>query len=213
MKDPMRVTEFQTTLPAEYWQTEGAIYGALVDKVSPSGLLILSIRDMPVGTRLNVRILYANEYELDGIKIVANIACKSLYTEENWSGYKCALDYVQLSEQELPKLNNLLNGGSELQVIPEGKDIALREPLFGKESCPPLPNLDLTALPTANCKSYENGKCLKTSAFCDLCQTADETVFSERVSEAKKSRSHRSSPFRSKLAKLAGNFKSTFRSH
>ena len=209
MKDLMRVKEFQTTLPAEYWETEGAIYGALVEKVSPDGLLILSVRDMPVGTRLNVRIFYAHEYELEGITVVAKIVWKSVYTEENWRGYKYGLDCVQLSEQKLPRLNNL-GGRSGFGVIPEGKDIVPGEPMFGKECCPPLPDSEVTDPKPGQCGQYKDGKCLKTHTFCDLCQTADEIVVSERASSAKKSRSRGSSPFTSGLAKLAGNFKSAF---
>ena len=124
MKDLMRFKELQRILPAEYWETEGAIYGAIVDKVSPDGLLMLSIRDMPVGTRLNVRIFYAHEFELEGFTVVAKIVWKSVYTEENWRGYKYGLDCVQLSEQKLPRLNNL-GGRSGLGVIMEGKEVTL----------------------------------------------------------------------------------------
>ena len=161
MKDPMRVTEFQTTLPAEYWQTEGAIYGALVDKVSPSGLLILSIRDMPVGTRLNVRILYANEYELDSITVATGIVSKDHNISKDWKGYKYELEFVQISEQDQLKLKVLLNDHSIPEHIPRVQDRIADDSSLRKAVLPPLPDSDLTALPTVNCKSYENGKALK----------------------------------------------------
>ena len=40
----MRLKESLTTLPVDYYETEGTIHGAIVDNVSADGLLILSIR-------------------------------------------------------------------------------------------------------------------------------------------------------------------------
>ncbi len=211
MESPVRFTESLTTLPAEYWEPEGAIYGALVDNVSADGLLILSVNDIPIGSKLNVRIFYANEYELDGIKAVANIVRKDLHIAKDLKGYKYALEFVQMSEEDRRKLTNILNSDLKLEEISGREDIALGNPSLEKaSSSPPFPDLDLTTESTAKCRYYENGRCLKTRAFCDLCQTGDETILVERASRARKSRSHRSSPFTSALAKFAENFKFTF---
>jgi hypothetical protein len=216
MESPVRFTESltTTTLPVEYWDTEGAIYGALVDNVSADGLLILSVNDIPIGSKLNVLIFYANEYELDGIKAVGNIVRKDLHIAKDLKRYKYALKFVHMSEEDRRKLTNILNSDLKCEEIPGRENIALGNPPLEKaSSSPPFPDLDLTTESTRNCKFYKNGKCLKTGAFCDLCQTGDETILGERASRARKSRNHRSSPFTSGLAKLAGNFKFTFRNH
>ena len=54
---------YSIQLPLEYWQTDGACCGGLVGNLSEGGLLIRSLRDMPVGTELNVRIFFPNGYE------------------------------------------------------------------------------------------------------------------------------------------------------
>lgn len=211
MEKPARLTEPLGTLPVEHWEID-AISGALANNLNADSLLMFSCREMAVGTRLNVRIFYANEYELDSITVVTNIVSKGLHIAEDWKGYKYKLEFVQISEEDRLKLKDLLNNHSKLEHIPAVQDRIADDSYLREAVLPPLPDSDLTALPASHCKSYKNGKCLKTYAFCDLCQTADETILSERAG-AKKSRSHRSSPFTSALANLAGNFKSAFRSH
>jgi PilZ domain len=201
MESPVRFTESLTTLPVEYWEREGTIYGALVDNVSADGLLILSVNDIPIGSRLNVRILYANEYELDGIKAVANIVRKDLHIAKDLKGYKYALEFVQMSEEDRRKLTNILNSDLKCEEISGREDITLGNPSLEKaSSSPPFPDLDLTTESTGNCKFYKNGKCLNTHAFCDLCHNEDETFLVQRTSTIQKSRSHWSSTFTSGLA-------------
>ena len=88
MESPTRLTDPLTMLPAEYWGQEGSVHGALADNVSVDGLLFFSIRDIPIGGKLNVRIFYANEYELDDVKAVSQIVRKTGHIAEDWKGYK-----------------------------------------------------------------------------------------------------------------------------
>ena len=213
MEKPTRLTEPLGTLPAEHWEIDASIYGALADNLSNHGLLMLSIRDMPVGTRLYVRIFYANEYELDWITAEANIISKDRHITEDWKGHKYQLQFVQMSEENRLKLKDLLNDQSKLEHIPGVQDRIADGSCSREAVLAPLSDSDSTALKPAHCKSYENGKCIKTHAFCDLCHTADEIVLSEMERSAKKSRSRGSSPFTSVLGKLAENFKSAFRNH
>ena len=213
MEKPTRLTEPLGTLPAEHWEIDASIYGALADNLSACGLLMLSIRDMPVGTRLYVRIFYANEYELDWITVEANIISKDRHITEDWKGHKYQLQFVQISEENRLKLKDLLNNHSMLEHNPGVQDRTADGSSFREAALPPFPESDSAALKPAHCKSYKDGKCLKTHAFCDLCHTADEIILSEMERSAKKSRSRGSSPFTSVLGKLAGNFKSAFRNH
>ena len=191
IKSPVKFTESLITLPVEYWETESAIYGTLVDHVSADALLITCINDIPIGSKLNVRILYANEYELDGIKAVANTVRKDLHIAKDLKGYKYALEFVQMSEEDRRKLTNILNSDLKCEEISGREDFALGNPSLDKaSSSPPFPDLDLTTESTGNCKFYKNGKCLKTHGFCDLCHNEDETFLVQRTSTIRKSRSH-----------------------
>ena len=210
MESPVRVTESLTTLPAEYWETESFIYGALVDNASGDNLTLLSTRDIPTDNQLNVRIFFANEYELDSVKVVANIVSKSPYIAEDWKGHKYRLGFERISEEDGKKLKNLLDSQSKLEKASVMEDVGLGDPPLEKASLAPFPNSDLPTGSNAKCKFYDNGKCLKTHAFCDICQTADETIHAQKARTTQKSRNHWPSPFSSVLARLADNFRSTF---
>ena len=213
MEKPIRSTEPLGTLPVEHWEMDASIYGGLADNLSNHGLLMLSIRELPVGTRLNVRIYYAKEYELDWITVVANIVSKDRHIAEDWKGYKYQLQFVQILEPDRLKLKDLLNDHSKPEDIPGVQERIVDEPAFREAVLGTLPDSDPTALKLGHCRSYKDGKCLKKHAFCDLCQTADEIFVSETKNSSRKSRSRESSPFTSVLGKLAENLRSAFRSH
>jgi len=155
-------------LPAEYWETEGPMYGALANNVSVDGLLFFSVRDIPIGSRLNVRIFYANEYELDDIKATSETVQKHVHFADNWKGYKCALKFLEVSEEDLRKLTYLLNSNSMMDKISRMESIPLEStfPDQTKSSSSPLADPDSPAGPTAKCEFYKSGKCLKTHQCC-----------------------------------------------
>jgi hypothetical protein len=93
------------------------------------------------------------------------------------------------------------------------EDIAFGAPSLEKVSLPPLPNPDLPTESTGKCKFYENGKCLKTRAFCDLCQDEDEINLVRGYGRIQKSRKRTSSPLRSGLPKLFEKFAFTSRNY
>ena len=70
MKDRIEL-EDSRTLACEYWEVR-LHYGALVHH-HYDGLLMLATRDMSVGNRLHLRILYGNGYELYDINLVARL--------------------------------------------------------------------------------------------------------------------------------------------
>ena len=74
-------------------------------------------RDLPTGSELNVLIFYANEYELDSVKVVANTVSKELHIAEDWKGHKYGLEVLQISEEDQRKLKNLPKGGLKLEEI------------------------------------------------------------------------------------------------
>ena len=206
MESQIGSTESLTTFPAEYWEAEGSVHGALVENVGTNNLVILSSRDIPIGSKLNLRIFYANEYEFDCIKLAANTNWKRLHIEEDWKGYKYGLDFVQISEEEHQELKNLLDGHSPSEEPLERQDVVPIESLPEKSSSPPLPNSDLSTSSTANCKFYKNGKCLRTSTFCDLCNDEDGFDLGQKPSTIPRTGTRCFSLFRAGLSKLAEEF-------
>ena len=113
-KDPRERRRFPrllVDLPLEY-RVMNAPYaqGGIVVNASEEGLLINSIKNMPVGTKLNVAVLFPKEYELENFEVLAEIIRKELHWEEDWEGYQYGLKFTKILERDRHKLKQLLLG-------------------------------------------------------------------------------------------------------
>jgi len=98
-------------LPLEYRMTNAPqAYGALVVNVSESGLLVHSIKNIPIGTKLNIAVLFPNRFELANFEVFAEIIWKDIHWEENWEGYQLGLKFIKILEEDYRKLRGLLSG-------------------------------------------------------------------------------------------------------
>jgi hypothetical protein len=111
---------FIIDLPLEYRDmNDSCLRGGIVVNVSEGGLLIETVRDIPVGTELNITVLFPKGFELANFKVVAKIVRKEPYWKEDWKGnqywegYQYGLEFIQISEEDLWKLNFLLGGRFE----------------------------------------------------------------------------------------------------
>lgn len=98
-------------LPLEY-RVMNAPYaqGGIVVNASEQGLLINSIKNMPLGTKLNIAVLFPKEFELANFEVVAEIIRKELHWEEDWEGYQYGLRFLKILEEDRHKLSQLLQG-------------------------------------------------------------------------------------------------------
>ncbi len=85
-------------------------HGGLVANVSEVGLLINSIKNVPIGTKLNIEVLFPKEFELTNFELLAEIIWKDIHLEEDWEGFRYGLKFVQISEEDHLKLKQLLSG-------------------------------------------------------------------------------------------------------
>ena len=115
---------FIIDLPLEYRDTDGScLRGGIVVNVSEGGFLIEAVRDVPVGTELNITVLFPKGFELADFNVVAKIVRKEPYWKEDlkgdsyWKGYQYGLEFIQISEEDRWKLNILLGGQFESEEI------------------------------------------------------------------------------------------------
>lgn len=98
-------------LPLEYRVTNFPnVHGALIVNGSEMGLLIESVKDIPIGTNLNVAVLFPKGYELTNFEVLAQVVWKEIYWKENWEGYQYGLEFVSMREHDHWKLRQLLCG-------------------------------------------------------------------------------------------------------
>jgi len=101
-------------LPLEYRVMDAPYaHGGLVVNASEVGLLINSIRNIPIGSRLNIAVLFPKGFELTNFEVLAEIIWKDLYWEEDWEGYRYGLKFIKILEDDRRKLIQILSSQFE----------------------------------------------------------------------------------------------------
>lgn len=115
-KERRRFPRLLLDLPIEY-QVMDAPYrhGGVVVNASEIGLLIHSVKNIPIGTKLNIMVLFPKRYELSNFKVEAEIIWKDYHTEENWEGYQYGLKFINILDEDRKKLKQLLDGEFKLE--------------------------------------------------------------------------------------------------
>ena len=109
MKERRKDPRVPISLPLEYWETDDACHGGLVENLSEMGMLIYSIRNIPIGAQLSIRVFFIKGYELDGFQARGRIVWKGDCFQENWKGYQYGLEFISISQEDRRKLVSLLN--------------------------------------------------------------------------------------------------------
>jgi hypothetical protein len=89
-------------------------HGALVANGSEMGLLIESVKSIPVGTNLNVAVLFPKGFEMANFEVSVQIVWKEIYSKENWEGYQYGLKFVSIRENDHRKLRQVLSSQKSL---------------------------------------------------------------------------------------------------
>jgi len=113
-----RYPRMSLDLPLEY-RVMNALYahGGLVVNASEVGLLINSIKNIPIGTKLNIAVLFPKGFELTNFEVLAEIIWKDLHWEEHWEGYRYGLKFIKILEEDSRKLKQLLSGQFQLDEV------------------------------------------------------------------------------------------------
>ncbi len=105
-------------LPLEYRVTDHPhAHGGLVVNASETGLLLYSIKDMPIGLKLNIAVLFPKGFELANFEVLAEIVWKDLHSYDDSEGYQYGLKIIQIVEEDHWKLKQLLSGQFRLGEI------------------------------------------------------------------------------------------------
>jgi len=105
-------------LPLEYrMKNLPQAHGGLVVNASEEGLLIHSIKDMPIGLKLNIIVLFPKGFELTNFEVSAEIIWKDFHVYGNSEGFQYGLKIIQIVDEEHSKLKQLLNGLFQLSEV------------------------------------------------------------------------------------------------
>jgi len=116
MKDRRKSQRKILDLPLEYRVMDASYtHGGLVVNASELGLLVQSVKNIPIGTKLNIAVIFPKGYELTNFEVFAEIIWKDLHLEEDWEGYQYGLKFTKFSKNEYWKLKQLLSGNFHLE--------------------------------------------------------------------------------------------------
>lgn len=85
-------------------------HGGLVVNASEAGLLIQSVKNIPVGTKLSTVVLFPRGFQLSCLEVLTEVIWKDVHQEEDWQGYHYGLNFIQILEDDRNKLKQLLSG-------------------------------------------------------------------------------------------------------
>jgi hypothetical protein len=118
MKDRRKSQRMMLDLPLEYRVMDAPYaHGGLVVNASELGLLVQSVKNLSIGTKLNIAVLFPKGFELANFEVLAEILWKDLHWEEDWEGYQYGLRFLQILDNEHWKLKQLLSGQFHLEEV------------------------------------------------------------------------------------------------
>ncbi len=98
-------------LPLEYRVINAQYaHGGIVVNASEVGLLVQSIKNLPIGTKMMIAVLFPRGFELNCFEVLGEIVWKNPHWEEDWEGFHYGLSIVRLLEEDRRKLRQILTG-------------------------------------------------------------------------------------------------------
>jgi len=108
-KERRKHERYLVDLPLNFQTTENSnICTGLSINASETGLLIQTFKDMPIGIRLRLELLFAKGFELSNLQGMVQIIWKDHHVWNDYKGYKYGLQFVQISNENYKKLKLLL---------------------------------------------------------------------------------------------------------
>ncbi len=125
-KEKRKHPRFPLNLPLEYQEVglPGA-YGGIVVNGSSFGLLIQSLKDMPIGARLSFMVLFVNGFQLGSFEGVAEIVRKDRVKMKMDTRYEYGLKTVHMKEEDHLKLRQFLTDQHQVETefVPNGFEV------------------------------------------------------------------------------------------
>lgn len=87
------------------------VRGAMIVNASETGLLIQSLSNIPIGTRLNIAVLFSKGFELANFDVLAEVVWTKIYSDEGRQKYQLGLRFIEIFEEDRQKLKHLLGDG------------------------------------------------------------------------------------------------------
>ena len=117
-KEKRKYPRLFVDLPLEYRVMDVPhAHGGLVVNLSETGLLIQSVENIPIGTNLNIVVLFPKGFGLANFEVLAEVVWKEIYWKENWEGYQYGLKFIRIREEDYRQLTELFSSHDEPERV------------------------------------------------------------------------------------------------
>jgi hypothetical protein len=115
-REKRRSARFHLSLPIEFKVvSEKSFHGAMIVNASETGLLVQSPKNLPVGTKLNIAVIFSQGFELANFEVVAEVVWTKSHPTDGKEGYQFGLRFVHILEEDRQKLKLLLGDSSSIE--------------------------------------------------------------------------------------------------
>jgi hypothetical protein len=89
----------------------------LVINASETGLLIQTFKDIPIGKKVIIEVLFPKGVKTAKLNAISEIIWKDIYIWDDWEGYQYGLKFIQISDEDYDKLRQILSSQSNLEEV------------------------------------------------------------------------------------------------
>jgi hypothetical protein len=108
-REKRKYPRFYLSLPIEFRvMNDKYLHGAMIVNASETGLLVQYPKNIPVGSRLNIAVIFSKGFELANFEVSAEVVWGKIHPYEDREGYQFGLRFINISEENREKLKLLL---------------------------------------------------------------------------------------------------------
>ncbi len=100
---------FHVDLPIEYYRIDSPIgqTGKALN-ISEGGLMLYFPEQMDIGQYIKLKLFFPLDSELNTIEVLAEVVWKDIHIEKGSSDYRCGVNFIDVSPEDMTKLKNFL---------------------------------------------------------------------------------------------------------
>ena len=105
---------FNVDLPIEYYRIDSSIgqTGKALN-ISEGGLLLYLTDQVEIGQHLKSNFSFTSGSEIDSIEMLAEVARIDIDLGEVWGDYRCGVNFIDVSPEDMTKLKNFIGSFSQ----------------------------------------------------------------------------------------------------
>lgn len=109
-----RHPRFSVDLPIEYSFIHSPIcVASRALNASEGGLLVYLPQRTEIGRHLKIKLFFASGSHLNSIEVLTKVAWMDTHLGKDWGDYRCGVEFIDISQENLNVLKNFLKSLSE----------------------------------------------------------------------------------------------------